>query len=213
MRCRSRWKCPRRWTRAGAGVDRGGDGSATSALELELMAESIRGALVGELRYLVGSAHGWLGGLGFGAAALRLRDRDRWIAWDEEQRRAHLHRVVGLSRFLIRPSVRCRNLASRSVAAAGSGVPGALRSLAGGDLRGDGSPRWGQFARQTGGFWGRRVEAARSGAPGCGDEQATYGYELCRDRRGWGWDRRKGGESDVGGRGTGGSGLGSAGVG
>ena len=43
------------------------------------------GPLVGaQLRYLVGSAHGWLGGLGFGAAALRLRDRDRWIGWDEE---------------------------------------------------------------------------------------------------------------------------------
>ena len=28
------------------------------------------------------------------------------------QRKAHLHRVVGMSRFLIRPSVRCHNLAS-----------------------------------------------------------------------------------------------------
>ena len=39
------------------------------------------GPLVGaQMRYLIGSEHGWLGG--FGAAALQLRDRDLWIgAW------------------------------------------------------------------------------------------------------------------------------------
>ena len=72
------------------------------------------GPLVGrQLRYLIGSEHGWLGGLGFAAAALHLAARDRWIGWDLETRRAQLDRVVGMSRFLVRPSVRCRNLASR----------------------------------------------------------------------------------------------------
>ncbi len=72
------------------------------------------GPLVGaQMRYLIGSAHGWLGGLGFAAAALQLADRDRWIGWDVETRRQHLYRVVGMSRFLIRPSVNCHNLASR----------------------------------------------------------------------------------------------------
>jgi hypothetical protein len=61
----------------------------------------------------VGSEHGWLGAFGFAAPALQLADRDGWIGWNAEQRRAHLHAVVGLSRFLIRPSVKCRNLASR----------------------------------------------------------------------------------------------------
>jgi hypothetical protein len=71
------------------------------------------GPLVGrQLRYLVGSEHGWLGAMGFGAPALHLKDRDRWIGWDYEMRRAQLHRIVGLSRFLIRPDVHCRNLAS-----------------------------------------------------------------------------------------------------
>ena len=71
------------------------------------------GPLVGrQLRYLIDSEHGWLGGVGFGAAALQLRDRDRWIGWNAEIRRSHLHRVIGLSRFLIRPDVHCRNLAS-----------------------------------------------------------------------------------------------------
>ena len=71
------------------------------------------GPLVGaQMRYLIGSEHGWLGGFGFGAAALQLRDRDQWIGWDADTRRQHLHRVVGMSRFLIRTSVRCQNLAS-----------------------------------------------------------------------------------------------------
>lgn len=65
------------------------------------------GPLVGrQLRYLIHSQHGWLGGLGFGAAALHLEARDKWIGWNLEQRRAHLHSVVSMSRFLIRPSVK-----------------------------------------------------------------------------------------------------------
>ena len=72
------------------------------------------GPLVGrQLRYLIGSAHGWLGGFGFAAAALQLSDRDAWIGWDAEQRQAHLHGIIGMSRFLIRPSVQCQNLASK----------------------------------------------------------------------------------------------------
>ncbi len=72
------------------------------------------GPLVGrQLRYLIHSRHGWLGGFGFAAAALQLADRDKWIGWDKEQQQAHLHRVIGMSRFLIRPSVNCHNLASK----------------------------------------------------------------------------------------------------
>ncbi len=75
------------------------------------------GPLVGaQVRYLIGSAHGWLGGLGFSASALQLKDRDQWIGWDPQTRRGHLHRVVNLSRFLIRPSVHCPNLASQVLA-------------------------------------------------------------------------------------------------
>jgi hypothetical protein len=71
------------------------------------------GPLVGaQMRYLIGSEHGWLGGFGFGAAALRLADRDQWMGWDAATRCRQLHRVVGLSRFLVRTSVRCQNLAS-----------------------------------------------------------------------------------------------------
>lgn len=71
------------------------------------------GPFVGpQVRYLVGSAHGWLGAVGFAASARRLAARDTWMGWDDAHRCAHLHRVVGLCRFLIRPGVVCRNLAS-----------------------------------------------------------------------------------------------------
>jgi hypothetical protein len=66
-----------------------------------------------QLRYLVGSEHGWLGAVGFGSCALRLADRDEWIGWDEPKRRQFQDRVLDMRRFLIRPSVRCENLASR----------------------------------------------------------------------------------------------------
>jgi len=73
--------------------------------------------LVGrQLRYLIGSDHGWLGAIGFGSAALRLEARDHWIGWSDGQRSEHLERVLNMSRFLIRPSVRCPHLASHLLA-------------------------------------------------------------------------------------------------
>ncbi len=71
-----------------------------------------------QVRYLVGSDHGWLGALGFSAAALRLRARDAWIGWDGDARAANVGRVTCLSRFLVRPEIRCRNLASMVLAMA-----------------------------------------------------------------------------------------------
>ncbi len=70
--------------------------------------------LVGrQIRYLVGSEHGWLGGIGFGSCALRLRARDEWIGWDQATRKGFQDRLINMTRFLIRPQVRCENLASR----------------------------------------------------------------------------------------------------
>ena len=81
------------------------------------------GPLVGtQVRYLIESRHGILGGFGFAAAAIRLADRDTWIGWNEASRQAHQNRVIGMARFLIRPQVHCHNLASRAMGMA-------LRSL------------------------------------------------------------------------------------
>lgn len=70
--------------------------------------------LVGrQVRYLVKSEHGYLGGIGFSAGALHPEARDRWIGWNWASRQAGLHYGVNLSRFLIRDGVNCQNLASR----------------------------------------------------------------------------------------------------
>ncbi len=78
-------------------------------------AEHPQGAVVhvgAQLRYLIESEHGILGAIGFAASALALAARDQWIGWSPAMRRKRLHRILGLSRFLIRPSVRCHCLAS-----------------------------------------------------------------------------------------------------
>ena len=94
-----------------------------------------------QVRYLVVSAHGVLGAVGFSASALHLRAREAWMGWSDEQRQAHLHRVLCLSRFLIRPGVQCRNLASQVLGqvlgafASGFRGPPPVSPVAGGDLR------------------------------------------------------------------------------
>lgn len=66
-----------------------------------------------QMRYLIGWEGGWLGAIGFGAAAWQVRDRDRFIGWDPARRQTQLHRIVGNSRFLLLPWVRCPQLASK----------------------------------------------------------------------------------------------------
>ena len=72
-----------------------------------------------QLRYLIGCEQGWLGALGFSAAALHLRSRERWIGWSHAARQAHLRYVVANSRFVIARGVRVKNLASKVLAMAG----------------------------------------------------------------------------------------------
>ena len=69
-----------------------------------------------QIRYLVKSAtHGCLGALSFSAASWTLADRDRFIGWSEEARRANLGLVVNNSRFLIAPGIKVKNLASHTL--------------------------------------------------------------------------------------------------
>ena len=69
-----------------------------------------------QLRYLVRSKAGWLGGVSFSAAAWRVTARDKWIGWDESTRYRNLSKIVNNSRFLILPTVQVKNLASRVLA-------------------------------------------------------------------------------------------------
>ncbi len=75
-----------------------------------------------QMRYLVGSEHGWLGALGFSSAAFVLKARDCWIGWSKASRTSNLGQVVCLSRFLIRLEVRCANLASKVLSMAASAM-------------------------------------------------------------------------------------------
>jgi hypothetical protein len=71
--------------------------------------------LVGEvLRYVAVDHSGeWVALLGYSSASLHLRVRDKWLGWTAEQREKRRHLITQNSRFLILPSVRCPNLASR----------------------------------------------------------------------------------------------------
>jgi hypothetical protein len=71
-----------------------------------------------QMRYLVFHGSHLLAALGFSAAAWKVAPRDRFIGWDDRQRRCNLHRIVNNSRFLIMPWVKARNLASCILSAA-----------------------------------------------------------------------------------------------
>jgi len=69
------------------------------------------GASVSYLIYLSGET--LVGGMQFSSGAWRIRCRDQWIGWDDRERGRNLQKVVSNSRFLILPSVRVGNLASK----------------------------------------------------------------------------------------------------
>jgi hypothetical protein len=73
-----------------------------------------RRPLVGaQLRYLIEGDAGTIGAFGFGPPAYHLECRDQWVGWSPPARKKNLGQVIGLSRFLIRPPLRVRNLASQ----------------------------------------------------------------------------------------------------
>ena len=73
-----------------------------------------RSPLVGaQLRYLIECDQGILGAMGFGPPAYHLECRDGWIGWSAGARQQNRAKVLGLSRFLLRPGLRVPNLASQ----------------------------------------------------------------------------------------------------
>ncbi len=54
--------------------------------------------------------------LGWGAAAWTVASRDQFIGWDQDSRKANLHKVVNNARFLILPWINIRHLASKVLA-------------------------------------------------------------------------------------------------
>lgn len=77
-----------------------------------------------QVRYVVkSSTQGYLGALAFSSASWALKCRDRYIGWTEGARRTNLGRLVGNNRFLILPTVKVKNLASRVLSLALSRLP------------------------------------------------------------------------------------------
>lgn len=65
-----------------------------------------------QLRYLIKSEQGFLGAISFSSAALYLEARDKWMGWEGESLINNRDYIINMSRFLIRNSVKCKNLAS-----------------------------------------------------------------------------------------------------
>jgi hypothetical protein len=76
-----------------------------------------------QIRYLIKSSQGWLGGLAFSAAARHVRVRDQWIGWSPRARVHHRHKVINNSRFLILPNVKVLSLASHVLSLASRRLP------------------------------------------------------------------------------------------
>ena len=116
--------------------------------------------------YAIGSAHGWLGAVGFAAPAQHLAARDAW--WDRETRAQHLHRVIGMSRFphaLQEPRLE----GARPLPAHGyAGLREAVRvpSAPGGDFRRPVPPRRRQLAGSQLATCRRERRARSAGATG-----------------------------------------------
>lgn len=70
------------------------------------------------LQYFVKSGDIELGCMQFSASSWALEDRDKWIGWTENDRKARLNLIINNSRFLIFPWVHIRNLASKALSLA-----------------------------------------------------------------------------------------------
>lgn len=68
------------------------------------------------LKYVAVLNGQWVALLGWGAAALKNSNREKWIDWSLEQKRQRLKYVVNNQRFLILPGIQIKNLASKVLA-------------------------------------------------------------------------------------------------
>lgn len=66
-----------------------------------------------QMRYFVFAGERLLALLSFGASAWKLRSRDGFITWTDEQRQRNLQLVVNNARFLILPWIQSKGLASK----------------------------------------------------------------------------------------------------
>ena len=64
-----------------------------------------------------------IGAMAFADAVLKLNLRDHWIGWTIQHREQNLHLIINNTRFLILPTVKIKNLASKTLALATKIIP------------------------------------------------------------------------------------------
>lgn len=77
-----------------------------------------------QLRYFLTSESTILGCFQFSSPAWKMSPRDKWITWNDEQRKRNLQKIINNSRFLILPWVKVKNLASSALSLVATAVAG-----------------------------------------------------------------------------------------
>ncbi len=76
-----------------------------------------------QMRYQVFAGEQLVACISFGASAWKLKDRERYIGWQDFERRKNLQFVVNNARFLILPWIRSKGLASKILALCARQLP------------------------------------------------------------------------------------------
>ena len=76
---------------------------------------TVRGS---QIRYIITSEGQDLGCLLFSASSWALAPREEWIGWTASDKKNRLHLIVNNSRFLVLPTIRIKNFASRTLSMA-----------------------------------------------------------------------------------------------
>ena len=102
-------------------------GKATSRLWNEYMARyhylgytAMSGS---QIRYNVFAGEQLVACISFGACAWKLKDRERYIGWSDEQRKRNLQLVINNARFLVLPWIESKGLASKILSLAARRLP------------------------------------------------------------------------------------------
>ena len=76
-----------------------------------------------QLRYNVFAGDQLVACISFGASAWKLQARERFIGWQDTERKKNLQLVVNNARFLVLPWIQCKGLASKILALCARRLP------------------------------------------------------------------------------------------
>lgn len=76
-----------------------------------------------QIRYNVFAGEQLVACISFCACAWKLKDREKFIGWSEEQRQKNLQLVINNARFLVLPWIECKGLASKILSIAARQMP------------------------------------------------------------------------------------------